>query len=115
MKIKAIVCSSMLLTSSCSGEQGDIDDTISSTSTVSEALDVTQTSSLTKKQGSLSDNNDETSRESDTTLYYQGVNISSNGSSGTQTIANALTTLSTFRNRYSFAGAEQVSFYYNRG
>jgi len=68
-----------------------------------QALDVTKTSSLIRKQGGLASITNEVDRQLDTAVYYDSVLIGADGGSGTD-IKNGLPNLSTFRSFYGFAG-----------
>jgi hypothetical protein len=94
-----------------------------------EALDVTRTGSLTKRQGNLrslhpNDSNGqlESDSEADTDTYYNTAQVVKIGSTAVTTIRAGLPTLQDFTAAYHFAAPgqplpsnEQRAFYYNRG
>src|SRR4051812_12229294 len=100
-----------LLAAGCSSSTG----TSESTNSSQEALDVTQTGSLTKMQGTVASLTNESDRQADTTNnYYTSVKIGVDGVSGL-TIKAGLPTLQSFIDTYGFVGSEHIARYYNRG
>jgi hypothetical protein len=104
---------------SCTNWTGSDEQSVGEFDENGQALDVTQTGSLTRSQGtSLANDTSEPSRQNDTLSYYTNTVFSgSNKIAGTTTNLN---TLDKFKTKYGFGAVtptanETVTYYYNRG